>query len=101
VKESRSPLIPAPEGIQFFLRKMIGPSRILGVPGEHKRLTHSVSQAQQTALLFDHLVGDGEDARRDGELKRLGGIQGDHEFEFSGPQDGQIRWLAPLRMRPA
>src|SRR5260221_8424394 len=43
--------------------------------------------------LFDDLVRNGENARRDGELERLGGIQVDHELELGGPQDGQIRRL--------
>jgi len=28
--------------------------------------------------LFDHLVGDGEHARRNGEAERLGGLEVDH-----------------------
>jgi hypothetical protein len=33
--------------------------------------------------LFDHLVGNGENARRDGEPERFGGSEVDHQVEFS------------------
>jgi hypothetical protein len=38
--------------------------------------------------LFDHVVGDGEDARRDGQAKRLGGLEVDGQLELSRLLDG-------------
>jgi hypothetical protein len=37
---------------------------------------------QQTATLFDHLVGADEQDRRDFETERPGGSQIDHQFEL-------------------
>src|ERR1017187_6596544 len=37
---------------------------------------------QQTASLFDHLVGNGEHARGNGEAERFRGLEVDHELEF-------------------
>jgi hypothetical protein len=36
------------------------------------------SAPQQTSLLFDHLIGDGEQRRWQGDAKRLGGLEVDH-----------------------
>src|SRR5262249_13019994 len=40
--------------------------------------------------LLDHLVSDGEHARRNSEAKRLGGLEIDHQVQFRGLQYGQI-----------
>jgi hypothetical protein len=49
---------------------------------------------------FDHFVGDGEDSRRDGQAKRLGGLKVDDKLELGRQYDRKVSWLFPLRMRP-
>ena len=40
---------------------------------------------EQTASLFDHLVGTREQHRRHREAKRLGGLEINDQLEFGGP----------------
>ena len=40
--------------------------------------------------LFDHLVGDGEQCRRNFEPERLGGLEIEHELEFGRLHDRQF-----------
>ena len=46
--------------------------------------------------LFDHFVGDGEDARRDGQAKRLGGLEVDDQLELDQLDDRQVAGLFAL-----
>src|SRR5215472_5310096 len=50
--------------------------------GPYRCATTGCEQSQQTAQLFDHLVGDGEHARRDSEAERPGGLHVDDQLEF-------------------
>src|SRR5262245_2313953 len=49
----------------------------------------SCSAAKKKSL-FDQLVGDGEHARRNGEAKRPGSLEVDHELELGRLQDRQV-----------
>jgi hypothetical protein len=53
-------------------------------------------QLQQTARLFDDLVGADEQRRRHVEAERLGGLQVDHQLEFHGRLHGQARGRVAL-----
>jgi hypothetical protein len=46
---------------------------------------------QQTALLFDYLVGAAEQRERHGEPERLGGPQVDDQLDFRELLDRQVR----------
>src|SRR5262249_30126785 len=62
--------------------------RQLEMSGKGKRRTCRV--------LFDHLVGAGDERRRHREAKRLGGLEIDNEFELCGLLDRQIGGLNSL-----
>ena len=57
---------------------------------------------QQAALLFDHLVGAGEQREWHGEAERLGGLEVYHQLELArlGCWTGRSAGFAPLRIRP-
>ena len=46
--------------------------------------------------LFDHLVGEGQQCRRNLEAERLGGLKIDDQLEFRGLLDGQVSWAFRL-----
>jgi hypothetical protein len=54
---------------------------------------------QQTALLFDDLVGAAEQRDRDRDTERFGGLEVDHELEPGRLLDGQI--ARPLTLENA
>ena len=49
---------------------------------------------------FDHLVGAGEERRRNFDAQYARGLRVDDKLELGGLHDGQSAGLAPLRMRP-
>ena len=51
---------------------------------------------QQTAVLFDHLVGAGEHGRQNFEAKRLRGFQVDYQLVFRRRLHRQVAWLLAL-----
>jgi hypothetical protein len=62
--------------------------------GCHVRFVPLATNApQQTAFLFDHLVGAGEQRLRQGEAERLGGLEVDHQLELCRLFNRQITRL--------
>jgi hypothetical protein len=53
-------------------------------------------QSQQHSPLFDHLVGAGEQRRRQVDVERPGGFEIDDEFQPSGLLNGEITGLLAL-----
>src|SRR5712664_826601 len=51
---------------------------------------------QQTTALYDHLVGAGEQCRWHNDVKRLCGLQIDHQFELGRLFDRQVGGLRTL-----
>jgi hypothetical protein len=57
-------------------------------------------QTQQKGVLFDHLVGEREQFVWNGETKRAGGLEIDHELEPGRLLVDRSAGLAPLRIFP-
>ena len=89
----RSPGVPVPQ-----------PPGVSSAPAGQRNLIHVRfapeatevlrCRENETAPLFDHLVGDGEQTWREGEAECLGGVEVDYELEFD--RTG----FSPLRTRP-
>ena len=65
----------------------------LGMSAMGQKRTHAL---QQTAPLFNHLVGGRKQLRVEFKAERLGRLQIDHEFKFAGLNDRQIGRLLAL-----
>jgi hypothetical protein len=62
---------------------------------ERSEVPLATNAPQQTAPLFDHLVGERQKRRRYFEAERLGSLEVEYEFEFGGLYDRQVgRFLA-------
>jgi hypothetical protein len=49
------------------------------------------------SLLFDHLIGPGQQCRRDFKAKHLRGLEVDHKLEFGWLYYWQVCWLRPFQ----
>jgi hypothetical protein len=58
--------------------------------GERSDVPLTTNAPQQTASLFDHLVGERKQLRRHIETERFCGLEIDHEFEFDRLHHRQI-----------
>ncbi len=66
-----------------------------------KRCPHSVAEKQTSAASFNHLIGDGEHARRNGQPERLGRFQVDDQVELGRLHNRKIARLFTFENPPA
>src|SRR5262245_48833902 len=65
-----------------------------------KRLRGSFIMNPPCGSLFDHLVGAGDERRRNFEAERPGSLQVDDELELGGLQNGEVRRFLSLKDAP-
>ena len=59
---------------------------------ERNHVPIATGAPQQTAALFDHLIGAGKQHGRHIETQRLGGLKVDDQLDLCGPLDRQVTW---------
>src|SRR6516162_2392789 len=60
-----------------------------------------LSRCSKLSDLLDHLVGAGEQRRRDIEAERSGGLMVEDQFEFRGLHDRQVTWFLAFEHPPS
>ena len=91
-KEPAAPLVPhfpRFRALALFGRRPLQRGEGLVIAGGRKP-THKQSLAGR---LFDHLIGESEDARRNSNTQRLRGVEVDYELKFGGQLNWQVPWL--------
>jgi hypothetical protein len=80
-----------------FAMSALPPKADIAQHGGNVRFVPKADSAlRQNNVLFDHLVGAGEQRGRDGQAERLRGLEVDDKLEFGRLLNGQIGWLGTL-----
>ena len=75
------------------------PTRVSQKESNSELIHFDVAVGESVKLLFDHLIGAGEQAIWHVEAERLRSLEIDHELAFCWLLHRQIRRLLPLRIR--
>jgi hypothetical protein len=89
---ARAPAHNAPADVRFAPEN----GQIADIAARPFSANSDQSAAQQSGALFDHLVGDGEQLRRNVEAERSGSLKIDHKFKFGRLNHRKIRGLLAL-----